>query len=295
MEAGQRKAQRSWMLFLYSFACCQSSPAHYPGLGLLVRTPHSWAHVPLDLSELLLLILICGTVCYKQIGTYPWKHYTSQHSTVRLIIPPGVGGGGQIKLHLLAFLCTFFIITNLCISMPLHGLLSWPVTPHIHKSPRCLASKFLPNHYLLGKMNLCLESLPPFLAGLHISIIKPATCFRWLEGWRTREETRVLYSYGVYKLASEGIRNGITVATKDSSPVSQFALHLFSTRNHQGFPKWVDASLNCANISREKSLSALLPALWEKINQKSARSAIPSMKNNFSNYFSLTVVALCSF
>lgn len=68
MEAGQRKAQRSWMLFLYSFACSQSSPAHYPGLGLLVRTPHSWAHVPLDLSELLLLILICGTVCYKQIG-----------------------------------------------------------------------------------------------------------------------------------------------------------------------------------------------------------------------------------
>lgn len=70
-----------------------------------------WGEASLDLRfNFIIIDLICGTVCYKQFSTYLWNRYISKHSIVWLIIPPGIGGRVQIELHLLAFLCTLFMI-----------------------------------------------------------------------------------------------------------------------------------------------------------------------------------------
>lgn len=67
------------------------------------------------------------------------------------------------------------------------------------------------------------------------------------------------------KSASEGIWNGNITTTKENSLISQFSQFLFLTRNRQSSAEWAGSSLNWANTSQEKSLSALSPALIEKL------------------------------
>ena len=106
-----------------------------------------------------------------------------------LSYPLSVGRGGQIELHLLECLRTLFMIPpprSVCVYIFAQAaLLSWNSLP-IKSPPRNLTSKFLSNHYLLGKAEL-LSRVTLFLfyihvAGLHISSIKLAMFFGSLKG-----------------------------------------------------------------------------------------------------------------
>lgn len=149
--------------------------------------------------------------------------------------------------------------------MILPRLLSWSVNSLPTQTPRKFSQQFLSNHYLLRKAEFLGKNFTPFLlyihaTGLHMSAVDSVTFVGWVE--ERNKSSGILWSsenQQVKAFEMEYYNHQRKLTYFSISPIS------FPQQKSPEFCWMGWQQLNWANTSQEKSLSALSPALLEKL------------------------------